>query len=856
MAKIKSNESPLTLLTAFMMLSLSPVKAELWFPPELISQNKEIADLSRFIRGQQLPGLYTVSVYLNQRLLGTRDVSFTPADTDAKRTGVTDSTGLMAVLTRSDLIADGVRQEAFSDSPSTLENATQPILLGDVISHATTNFDFQKMRLDISIPQKWVQKRPRNWTPPERWDDGITAGLLNWSFSGNNNFGNNVGGSNNYFLRLHSGINLGPWRLRDERTLSDNDNKRAWNYERLWLERGISDWRSRLKIGDSVTQGGIFDSFNIRGVNLMTDDDMYPDVERGYAPAIRGLAISNARVSVRQKGSVVYETNVAPGEFVIDDIERIYSSGDLEVTVTEADGARRVFTVPYATVPNLLRLGRTKYALTTGQILNYRQIYSDRPSVLQGTISHGMPHELTIFGGLQYTRKYQAAALGAGINMNYWGALSLDVTHADSILADETHHRGQSVRFVYSRGFESTGTTVQVAGYRYSTRGFFTLDESQRAVMLGWRSEQLYDAAGRLIPRPMTDWYNLNDNRRERMDVNINQRFMDNGSLYFTGSRQTYWHTGGASTSLQAGVSSSLSSIGFSLSYSESYSPSFNSTDRAINLSLSVPLNRLFGGYEKPVYVSLNAGRDSQGEMTQQALLSGSGLERNNLNWNVNQAHSRRGGNSGSLRLNYRGTYGETSAGYSQGRDYQQVSYDASGGLILHRNGLTAGQSISGAGVLVEVPGGSNIPIIGGSGVSTDWRGYAIQPWASEFRENRVALDVAHLDSRTDVKDPVVQVVPTRGAVVRARFAAKTGYQMLLTLKKDGKPLPFGTIVSFDDSSSILGDEGQVYMSGLASNGTLTAKWGNGDGQSCRAAWHISESFSSSSVLRTSAVCR
>ncbi|WP_345830765.1 fimbria/pilus outer membrane usher protein [Erwinia sp. HDF1-3R] len=845
----------LTVLTASLVLSLRPAEAELWFPPELISESKEIADLSRFSRGQQLPGHYTVSLYLNQHLLGVRKMAFVPADTDGKRAGVTDNTGLMAVLTRSDLIAAGVRQEAFSDSPLTQKNAAEPLSPGSVIPHATTHFDFQKMRLDISIPQRWVQRRPRNWTPSERWDEGITAGLLNWSFSGNNTFGRNDSGGNDYYLRLHSGVNIGPWRLRDERTLSVNDDRRDWSHERLWLERSISDWRSRLKMGDIVTRGEIFDSSSIRGVNLMTDDDMYPDTERGYAPVVRGTALSNARISVRQNGYVVYETNVAPGEFVIDDIDQVYSSGDLEVTVTEADGGRRIYTVPYATVPNLLREGRTKYALNAGQLQNYGE-HASRPLVLHGTLMRGMPHGITLYGGLQYTRKYQAAALGAGINMQAWGAFSADVTHADSILADENRHRGQSVRFLYSRGFETTGTTFQLAGYRYSTRGFYTLEESQRSVMQGWQYEQRRDAAGRLIPRPLTDWYDLNDNRRERMEVNINQRMTGNASLYLTGSRQTYWHTRGASTSLQAGVSASAGGIGYSLSYNESYSPSLKSTDRAINVSLSVPLNRFLAGNSNSIYASVSAGHNSRGELAQQTTLSGSALERNNLNWSVNQTHSRRSGGRAGLRLNYRGTYGETAFGYSHGRDYQQISYDASGGLILHRNGLTAGQSLSSAAVLVEVPGGPDIPVIGGSGVRTDWRGFAIQPWASEFRENRVALDVAHLDPRTEVKDPVVRVVPTRGAVVRARFVAKTGHQMLMTLKKDGKPLPFGTVVSLDNSSSIVGEDGQVYLSGLADNGTLTAKWGNGDGQSCRAAWHISGSDDTASVLRTSAVCR
>ncbi|WP_163464314.1 fimbria/pilus outer membrane usher protein, partial [Escherichia coli] len=86
-----------------------------------------------------------------------------------------------------------------------------------------------------------------------------------------------------------------------------------------------------------------------------------------------------------------------------------------------------------------------------------------------GTLAWGLPGGITAYGGLQGAGDYRAAVLGAGVNMGLWGAFSADVTHADSMLADRSRHSGQSLRFLYSRGFVSTGTTFQLAGYRYST---------------------------------------------------------------------------------------------------------------------------------------------------------------------------------------------------------------------------------------------------------------------------------------------------------------------------------------------------------------------------------------------------
>ncbi|WP_164099337.1 fimbria/pilus outer membrane usher protein, partial [Serratia marcescens] len=79
----------------------------------------------------------------------------------------------------------------------------------------------------------------------------------------------------------------------------------------------------------------VFDSFQFTGLQLASDENMLPDSQRGFAPTIRGVAHSNARVSVRQHGYTIYETYVAPGAFVISDLFPTSQSGDLEITVHE-----------------------------------------------------------------------------------------------------------------------------------------------------------------------------------------------------------------------------------------------------------------------------------------------------------------------------------------------------------------------------------------------------------------------------------------------------------------------------------------------------------------------------------------
>lgn len=213
----------------------------------------------------------------------------------------------------------------------------------------------------------------RGYIPPELWDNGITAGLINYNFTGNNAH-NTTGGSSRYaYLNLQSGLNIGAWRLRDNSTWSyssggsTSSNENRWQHVNSWLERDITPLRSRLTLGDSYTNGDVFDGINFRGAQLASDDNMLPDSQKGFAPVIHGIARGTAQVSIRQNGYEIYQSTVPPGPFTIDDLYAAGNGGDLQVTIKEADGSRQVFSVPWSTVPVLQREGHTRFALTAGE---------------------------------------------------------------------------------------------------------------------------------------------------------------------------------------------------------------------------------------------------------------------------------------------------------------------------------------------------------------------------------------------------------------------------------------------------------------------------------------------------------
>lgn len=854
------------LLTAFPFSSW----ADNYFNPAFLSDDPNtVADLSRFEKNNQAPGNYRVDIYLNNNFFSTRNVSFQAAKSVSTTNSKVrdDGTGLTACLTVKNLENMGVNTKAFPVMGALGQD--ECVNLPSVIPDAYTSLDFEKQRLDISIPQAAINQNARGYIPPEEWEQGIPALLLNYNFTGNHSSANNHSNSlNSYFLNVNSGLNVGAWRLRDNSNWSEsggNKGESQWQHVSTYVERSVAALKAELTIGDSNTPSDVFDSLGFRGVQLASDDNMLPDSLKGFAPTIRGIAKSNAQVTVRQNGYTIYQAYVAPGAFTINDLYSTSSSGDLTVSVKEQDGTVTNYTVPYSAVPILQRDGRMKYALTAGK---YRSGNNNQntPEFLQSTLIWGLQGGYTLYGGMQYTANYRALSAGLGKNMGDFGAISADITQANTMLADDSKHSGQSLRFLYAKSLNNFGTNFQLLGYRYSTEGFYTLDETTYKIMSGYNyqdnnSSEHYDSS-------YSDYYNLYYTKKGKIQLNISQQLGDQGSLFISGSRQDYWHTGKTTTLMQTGYNSSLNGINYSLSYNYNKSYGQPNADQIFAINVSVPFNKFLsantvqsGNALSKAYATYNNNTDTHGNMTQQAGVSGTLLDGNNLSYSVQQGYvnqEQQSGANGSASLNYQGTYGNANMGYNYGQGYQQVNYGVSGGMVLHHHGLTLSQPLGDTNVLIAAPGAGGVGIENVTGVSTDWRGYAVVPYATTYRQNRVALDTTTMDKHTDIDDPVATVVPTQGALVEATFKARVGVRGMMTLMHNGSPVPFGASVTLEDNDnmSIVGEGGQVYLSGMPLDGKVKAQWGDAAEQRCVAMYHLPESSLKSAFVRIQETCQ
>ncbi len=833
-------------------------QAEFYFNPRFLSDDPTaVADLSGFENGQEIPpGTYRVDIYLNDGYMTTRDVTFDAGD---------KGKGLLPCLTRGQLASMGLSTSSIAGLGELPADSCVPLL--EMIEDMTIRFDVAQQRLYLTIPQAFMGNRARGSIPPELWDDGINALLLNYNFTGNT-VHNDVGGSSNYaYLNLQSGLNLGAWRLRDNTTWSYSsgsaNNENQWQHINTWLERDVTPLRSRLTLGDSYTNGDIFDGINFRGVQLASDDNMLPDSQKGFAPVIHGIARGTAQVSVKQNGYEIYQSTVPPGPFTINDLYAAGNSGDLQVTIKEADGSSQVFTVPYSSVPVLQREGYSRYTVTAGEYRSGNN-QQEKPKFFQGTLLQGLPAGWTLYGGTQLTDRYHAFNLGVGKNMGELGALSLDVTQANATLPDDSDHQGQSVRFLYNKSLTDTGTNIQLVGYRYSTHGYFSFADTTYSRMSGYNVET-QDGVIEVKPK-FTDYYNLAYNKRGKVQLSVTQQLGRTATLYLSGSHQTYWGTGKADQQLQAGLNAAIDDINWTLSYSLTKNAWQQGRDQMLAVNVNIPFSHWLRSDSKSAWrhasASYSMSNDLNGRTTSLAGLYGTLLEGNNLSYSMQTGYAGGGeGNSGGTgyaALNYRGGYGNANVGYSRSDGIKQLYYGLSGGVLAHADGVTLSQPMNDTVVLIKAPGADNVKVENQTGVQTDWRGYAVLPYATEYRENRVALDTNSLADNVDLDDAVASVVPTHGAIVRAEFKAHVGLKLLMSLIYNGKPVPFGALVTSDGSqaSSIVADNGQVYLSGMPLAGKVLAKWGEGPNASCEADYSLPPESKNQALSQLSAVCR
>ncbi len=801
---------------------------EYYFPAEALGGKK--VDLSHFSKpGQGKPGEYQVDILVNGTNVDRQLLSF-----------VTNAQGKLVPQLSVQQYKDlGLK----IDELPAMEKLPLDQVITNIAQYAPvmTDLDVSKLQLKITVPQKLLNIRPKDYIDPALWNTGMPTAFSNYDLSGSRTLYNQSRQNNEQqqFVNLRNGANIAGLRLRNNSTWQHNNSGiNKFTVMQNWLEKDIFPLRSLALIGDISTSSDVLGGFNFRGIALRSQDSMLPSSEQGYRPVIHGIAMtSNARVSVYNNNALIYETYVPAGEFSLTDFNM--TSGRMDITVTESDGRVQSFSRFFDNLSIMQREKSLKYDLALGQYRNPGSVSSGtpyNPRFIQASALYGLSDGMTLYGGITTSSDYHVAMIGAAQTLSSFGVLSIDLSNSavSLVTGDNTNKNGQSLRLRYGKNFTDSGTQISLTGERLNDYYSFTDSINMH-----------------LTPSPNDPWgWLLQKQRTSRIDLNIQQSMQTLGSVTLTSSQQNY-QDGSRQQSAGAAWNLNISSVSLGLSYTYNntiYSEDRKSRDQIYSLTASMPFSYLSSKNSMTTSYSLTNNQD--GDTREQVGLNGTLLAKNNLSYSVQQSYSsvRSEEYGGNFSVNYLGRAGAAGSAWSYGKQSRKLSYTARGAVVAHPYGISLSQNLSeGSGyALVRAPGTSGIAVMNTTGVATDWWGHAIVPSVQAYRKNNISLDPSTYQDVVDVTMSSIQVIPAKEALVLADYQTLTGNRAMITLiQRDGSVVPFGATASIVDDGShagIVGDKGVVYLANLSPQGAIRASWGTESKESCQSSYSLTDS--------------
>lgn len=747
----------------------------LYFDPDFLKlsdgEKSSNIDLSFFSRsGGIQPGTYELDIYVNGKFVRRSVVVFSQQSKE-KNGKVTPS------FIDSDYHLLGIKSDYFSEA---LER-----------NSLNGKLDLNRMVYDITVPQNSLLYSDFYLSPPSSWDNGIPALLMQYGYSASRIRSRGVNNDSNFF-RLGSNFTAEGWILRNDSSWTESNGRSEFNSLRTYLQKSYAALQGgSFSLGQLYTDGEFFDSFPFTGIQAQSDDGMLKSYFSQYAPVIRGIATSQSRVTVRQGGIVLYQENVPPGEFSLRDVTML-SGGDLEVEVRGEDGSVRTFTQTAGSLPVLQREGRVRYSLSAGRYRDSNESLIVRePDFIQGVTAVGLPFDFTAYGGILYSDIYLASMLGMGRYIPLLGAFSGDITYSNAN-TEQRAERGNSIRFSFAKEFDSTGTSLSIASYRYSTEGFSTFSDT---VMLNERK------------------------LRSRIQASAIQPLLHLGQLSLSGSKDDYWN-GDSGNSFMGSYSLPTKYASFNVSAGIRRSSDTSEKDHVVMLGVNIPLSRMKWSDNMVLNTTTRFNKNNSETFT------GVSGRMNDLSYSVTKSFESQGKAAG-LNLSYNSNFASLNGGYTEGKNSNSLHYGVHGGIAIHPYGATLAREISftSGNALVITPEISSVGIRNGD-VKTDYFGNAVVSHLTSYQRNHLAVDIDSFGDDVDMSETNKTIIPKRGVLVPVKFDASVGYRAIFKMRNKEYSFPLGTRVSIiTNGGAITGgyldENSEVYLNGLTVKGMI-----------------------------------
>jgi outer membrane usher protein FimD/PapC len=619
------------------------------------------------------------------------------------------------------------------------------------------------------------------------YQTGGVAALLNYDVTGQHSrFGD--GSSRFASANTELGFNAGDWIVRSRQVQTWQDDVSRTTHIAAYAQRTFAQHEAVLQAGQINLYNPVLAGAQITGVQVLNEQALQVE---GQGAAIEGIANSQAQVEVRQNGSLIYSTVVPAGPFALNNVRRLNTRSDVEVTIKEEDGSQRSFTVPAAMLG--IGLPAPGFSLAAGTVRRVGDEQGDEPWVISGGWSGALNPQVLISGGVTGAADYRAAGASVGLLPSPETQVQTTLTGADA-------------------GGQQAGQGLQAdltVSHRFSERWALNAGSSYRT--LGYR--ELEDAV----------FDNTSDDRKSRY------RDQQSAALSWSHPQLGAFSGGFSQSNAFDGKNSSraLSSWGtniggVSVSTTAQWQLSgSNRTGDSVYVNLSIPLGE---NRRARTWVRSTGGEYRSGvglsEQINDQLAYRVGVEHDSRDKEVQT----------SAGVSLLPRYTQLDMNYTRA-DADRSSYQASarGGAVLHGGGLTLSPyPISDTFGLLSVGEMGAIKVFTPSGpVWTDWQGQAVIPQLSAYGKSPVEVDTKTLPRNADISNGLAVISAGRGAVDKVEFGVTLTRRALLKVTTaSGASLPRGAVVNTEDGEfvTLVQEGGLVFLPNVLDTRALFIK--------------------------------
>lgn len=756
-------------------------------------------------------GIYSFSTSINnERSLGQLTLKFNYNNVTRK----SEICITASILERLDL-----RQEVLKYLPK-----RECLTIMDISPDAYYDLDYNNLTLNFSLPVGLLNYRPDGYIEPERFDKGVVSAYLGYDFNTYTNKQKEVKDVISNYLNLTGGFNIAGFNYRHAGSFfSNSKNFDQYSSSLNTLSTDILPLKSRLTVGDFSTQSYYIDAAQIIGLELASDIAMRPMSQRTYAPIIRGVANTNALISVFQNGRKIYERNVPAGIFEFNNLTAMDNLGDLTVEVIESNGEKNRFIVPMQSNMSLIRQGQFNYNIAFGRYKFNQKIIDDYIS--QFSFEYGLSNYLSIYAGTNQSPLFKSYLLGFGAN-TLLGGISLDIEQSDALLVQ--NYVGQKYNFSYRYNLAPSNTSINLST-QYQKREYMTLGNTMSLL-------NFYNLSQAEIDNFFQSYH-----LKWQTNLSLHQSFPKNnwGAFYINTSTRKYWNLNKDYQQYDFGYANHLNKLTYSLGYIQLENHINNETEKRFYLSLSMPLD----WSNKRVNINSNVQHSNNSGYPTIANWGLTGTIGNNNYIDYSLTNNKSWAefdnrSSTSLSMNYRLPQIQlgTIAGWSD--DQSQYGLNARGALVVHPYGVSATNNLSDTFTIIHAEGAKGADVTNAWGTKVDRFGNAIYANLSPYEVNSIGLDTKHLPVDIQLSSNQATVIPRRYSSTLLTFdTVKTSNILLNAVLEKGQQIPIGVKAISEDGEIVgmFGQSNQLFVE----NADLLQKdiivnWGVKDLKTCR----------------------